>query len=161
MADVSEMIIASLSKIWHLVPIVIAIVLFKKFINNKDKKNRIKKNEENEKNGLTLELRIKRKYEDLGYEVTYDEKKDKEIDLICCRDNRTLLFKCKNTSQSKSITEKDIKTFYYNALEYVEINGLEEKNTEFRYAIPYLDILDKSAMKIFMDDSYNCKYVVA
>ena len=49
-----EMILASFLKIWHVIPIIIAIILFKKFMNKKDKKRRINKNEEYEKNGLTL-----------------------------------------------------------------------------------------------------------
>lgn len=164
MADLSTMVIASLSKIWHLIPIVIAIILFKKFINNKDKKNRIKKNEENEKNGLTLELRVKKKYEDLAYKVTSNEIKNdqsnNQIDFLCYKDNRTLLFTCNNSSTSKSITQEDIKEFINNANKYVETNNMEENKVEFRYAISYIDVLDKTATKILIDDKYNCKYVV-
>ena len=159
MADLGTMVIASLSKIWHLIPIVIAIILFKKFINNKDKKNRIRKNEENEKNGLTLELRTKKKYEDLGYKVENDLT-NKLIDFLCYKDNRTLLFKCNNSSTSKSITQEDIKIFINNALKYVEINDMEENSVEFRYAISYSDVLDKTATKILIDDKHNCKYVI-
>ncbi len=72
---VSEMILASFSKIWHLIPIVIAIILFRKFLNYKDKKRKILKNEEDEKNGLTLELRTKKKYEELGYKKSKSKKR--------------------------------------------------------------------------------------
>ena len=154
----TEMILASLSKIWHLVPIVIAIILFKKFVNNKDNKRRIKINEENEKKGLSLELRARKKYEDLGYSVTHNEQDD--LDLLCSRDDKTLLIKCANETKSKSITSEDVKEFYNNAVKYVKENALEEKDIAFRYGILYPDVLDKSALKIFMDDSYNCKYIV-
>ena len=160
----TEMILASLSKIWHLVPIVIAIILFKKFVNNKDKKRRINQNEENEKNGLTLELRTVKKYEALGYTVIYHEiedgTKDQGIDLLCYKDDKTLLFQCKNHAESKSITEEDIKIFHSNAIQYVKTNDIEKNNVEFRYVIPYSDVLDKSAIKILTDDYYNCKYMV-
>lgn len=160
----TEMILASLSKIWHLVPIVIAIILFKKFVNHKDKKRRINENEENEKNGLTLELRTVKKYEALGYKVIYhgieDGTKDQGIDLRCYKDDKTLLIQCKNYSKSKSITEEDIKSFHSNASQYIKTNDIEKKNVGFRYVIPYSDVLHKSAVRILTDDSYNCKYVV-
>lgn len=57
MANSTEMIIGSLSYIWHLIPITIFIILLKKFLTHKDNKKRKIKNEENEENGLTLELR--------------------------------------------------------------------------------------------------------
>ena len=62
-----EMIIASFLKIWHLIPLIIFIILLKKFVNKKDKKSRINKNEKNEKNGLKLEVRTQKNYENLGY----------------------------------------------------------------------------------------------
>lgn len=160
MLDTGEMIIASLSKIWHLVPIVIAIVLFKKFIDSKDKKRRIEKNKENEEKGLTLEFRTIKKYEDLGYTVIVNDKNDQGIDLICSKEDKIFLFKCNNTTESKSIVDNDIKTFCAYATKYVKLNDIKAKNIEFRYAIPYSEVLHKSATRIFMDDSYNCKYVV-
>lgn len=159
-----DMVLASLSKVWHLIPIVIAIILFKKFVNNKDKKRKINENEENEKKGLTLELRTAKKYEKLGYKVIYHEKqddnKDQGIDLLCHKDDKTLLIQCKNSSKSKSITAEDIKIFHSNATKYIKTNDIEKNKVEFRYAIPYSDVLDKSAIKILTDDSYNCKYIV-
>lgn len=160
----TDMIIASLLKIWHLIPIVIFILLFKKFINNKDKKRRINQNEENDKKGFTLEFRTKKKYKDLGYTVeSYEEQKSNEsheIDLICSRENKILLVQCKNSTKSKSITAEDIKKFINNAIQYVKTNNLKDKDIEFRYIIPYSDILHKSAIKILKNDSYNCKYVI-
>lgn len=151
-----DMVTASLLKIWHLIPIIIFIILFKKYVNNKDKKRRIDKNDENEKKGLTLKSRAQIKYEKLGYEV----KEDEEINLICYRDDKILLLQCENSSNAKSIKAEDIKIFYNNAIEYVKKNEIEEKDVEFRYIIAYSDVLDKSAIKILMDKSYNCKYVV-
>ena len=160
----TDMIIASLLKIWHLIPIIIAIILFKKIMAWKEKKRRISRNEENEKNGLTLELRTKRKYEKLGYKVIYHEikdgKKNQGVDLLCHKNDKTLLFQCKNDSKTKSITAEDIKTFHKNAINYVKTNEMKVNNVEFRYVVPYSDVLDKSAVKILMDDSYNCKYIV-
>ncbi len=157
---ISEMIMASFSKIWHLIPIAIAIVLFKIFINNQDKKKRILKNEENEKNGLGIQIRTRKKYEDMGYNVQETKTNDDAIDFILTKENKTLLIQCNNTTQIKSITEEDIKTFYKNAINYVKTNSMEEHNMELRFVIPYKDVLHKSAVKIFADDSYGCKYVV-
>ena len=155
-----EMIIASFLKIWHLIPLIIFIILLKKFVNKKDKKSRINKNEENEKNGLTLEVRTQKNYENLGYEVTQEKKEEEKIDFICSRDNKILLIQCQNDSKEKSITENDIKTFYKNALQYLKTNDIEKKDAQFRYVVAYSDVLHKSAIKILRDDFYNCKYVV-
>lgn len=160
----TEMILASLSQIWHLVPIVIAIILIKKFMNNKNNKYRIKTNEENEKKGLSLVSRTIKKYEDLGYTVIQnaleDAKKEFDIDLYCSKDDKNLLIKCINDTKSKSITSEDIKIFHKNAIQYLKTNNIEDKNVEFRYGILYRDVLDKSAIKILTDDSYNCKYMI-
>ena len=164
MGSLSDIVINAIYQLWHLIPIVIVIVLFKKFIDNKDKKERINKNEENEKNGLTLELRAVKKYEELGYEVISqeleDDKEDKKINLVCTKDNKTLLVKCKDCSKAKSITEEDIKIFYSDAIKYIKKENIKEKDVVFRYVVPYKDVFDKSAIKTLTDDFYNCKYVV-
>jgi len=159
MGSLSDIVINAIFQLWHLIPIVIVIILFKKFIDKKDKKHKINKNEENEKNGLTLELRTVKKYENLGYKI-YDEIEDEGIDLVCSKNDKTLLVQCKNNSKSKSITEDDIKTFYTNAIKYIKANNIEKKDVNFRFVIPYKDVLDKTAIKILTDDSYNCKYVI-
>ncbi|MGB5919262.1 hypothetical protein, partial [Arcobacter sp.] len=155
---------SSLSQVWHLIPIVIFIFIFKKFMDNKGKKYKININEEYEKKGQSLEFRTIEKYEKLAYKVIYDEtkddKKEQGIDIVCNNNNQTFLIKCNNNSKSKSITSEDIKVFYKNAIEYVKTNKLEEKNVKFRYVIHYEDALDKSARNILKDDSYNCKYVI-
>ena len=112
----SELVIASLLKIWHIVPIILAIVLFKKYINNKDKKNKIAKNKENEENGLTLPIRAKKKYEKIGYKITEILKNDenyKGIDLICSKENKIYLVHCDDSTVEKSITEKKNKRFLF------------------------------------------------
>ncbi len=152
MLDTSEMIIASLSKVWHLIPIIILIILFKKFINSKDKKHRMSINEENEQKGLTLKSRTVKKYEDLGYKIISQEsqenEKDQSIDLICTKDDKILLIQCENTSKSKSITSEDIKKFHKKAINYLEKNKIKQSKAEFRYVVAYSDVLDKSAIKI-------------
>ncbi len=161
MGNLSDIIIGSLSQIWHLIPIIIFIVLFKKFITMKDNKNRKNKNEENEKNGLTLEIRAIKKYEDLGYKVISSKiNSETDIDMFCYKDDKTILVKCKNNSESKSIKEEDIMSFYGSAIKYLKTNNIEAKNASFRYVVPYKDVFHKSAINILMDDSYNCKYVL-
>ncbi|KAB7887083.1 hypothetical protein [Poseidonibacter ostreae] len=155
MGSLSDIVINALYQLWHLLPIVIAIVLFKKYIDNKDKKNRKNKNEENEKNGLTLEVRAIKKYEDISYTIV----KSESI-LVCTKEDKTILIQCNNSIEAKSITDDDIKSFYTTAIKYVKENQLEIKNVEFRYAIAYKDALNKSAIEILLDEFYNCKYVV-
>jgi hypothetical protein len=160
MTNSSEIIIGSLSYIWHLIPIIIFIILLKKFISARDNKKRKMKNEENEKNGLTLELRTIKKYEDLGYKVVSNKMQNQDIDMFCYKDDKTILVKCNNSSNSKSIKEEDIMAFYDDAIKYINTNNIKEKNAVFRYAVPYKDIFHKSAIKILTDDYYNCKYIL-
>ena len=101
MTNTSEIIIGSLSYIWHLIPIIIFIILLKRFISTRDNKKRKRQNEENEKNGLTLELRTIKRYEDLGYKVVSNKIQNENIDMICYKDDKTILVKCKNSFDSK------------------------------------------------------------
>ena len=160
--DISYMIMASLSNIWHIVPIIIAIVLFKKYMNMRNRKNIILKNEEYEKKGFTLQSRAIKKYKDLGYEVTIlkDEDKKLGLDLLCIKNKKSIIVQCKNSFELKSIIDEDIKTFCNNAKKYSKENNIEKSDVEFRYIIPYSDVLNKTAIKILSDDYYNCKYVI-
>lgn len=153
---------ASLSNIWHIVPIIIAIVLFKKYMNMRNRKNIILKNEEYEKKGFTLQSRAIKKYKDLGYEVTIlkDEDKKLGLDLLCIKNKKSIIVQCKNSFELKSIIDEDIKTFCNNAKKYSKENNIEKSDVEFRYIIPYSDVLNKTAIKILSDDYYNCKYVI-
>jgi hypothetical protein len=160
MTNTTEMIIGSLSYIWHLIPIVIFIILLKKLLTYKDNQKRKIKNEENEKDGLTLKLRTIKKYEDLGYKVDTNTTGNQDIDMICHKDDKTILIKCNNSSESKSIKAEDIISFYDSAIEYINTNKIKEKNAAFRYVVPYKDLFHKSAIKILTDDDYNCKYVL-
>ena len=160
MANSTEMIIGSLSYIWHLIPITIFIILLKKFLTHKDNKKRKIKNEENEENGLTLELRTIKKYEDLGYKVVSNKIENQSINMICYKDDKTILIKYNNSSNSNSIKEENIIAFYDSAIKYINKNKIKEKNAAFRYVVPYKDLYHKSAIKILTDDSYNCKYVL-
>ena len=157
-----DMIIASFLQIWHIIPIIIGIILFRKFLNNKDRKQRIQKHEEHEKNGLSLELRTGKKYEDLGYSVVYgdESKKEQGVDLLCSKGDKTLVIKCKDDTNPKSITSEDITTFIKNASKYVQSSIIDDDDVEFRYAVLYPQVFDKTAIKILKDDSYNCKYIV-
>ena len=160
MTNTSEIIIGSLSYIWHLIPIIIFIILLKRFISTRDNKKRKRQNEENEKNGLTLELRTIKRYEDLGYKVVSNKIQNENIDMICYKDDKTILVKCKNSFDSKSIKEEDIVAFYDDAIKYINANNIKEKNAVFRYAVPYKDIFHKSAIKILDAHYYNCKYIL-
>ena len=138
----------------------IAIVLFKKFINHQVIKRQTIKNEEHEKNGLTLEIRTRNKYEDMGYTIEEIQPNDQGIDFLMCKDNKTLLIQCNNNSQAKSIKEEEIKTFHRNASNYAKTNNMIGANMELRYIIPNSNVLHKSAIKILSNESYGCKYVV-
>ena len=118
----------------------------------------------NEEKGINFELLAGRKFEELGYKVEYHglEKGrfDAGIDLICTKENEILLLQCKNYNKPKSITHEHIKIFHSNAMKYIKTNNLDERNTKLKYVIPNKEVLDISAIKVLMNDFYNCKYVV-
>lgn len=118
----------------------------------------------NEEKGINLELLTGRKFEELGYKVIYNGlekgRLDAGIDLICTKENEILLLQCKNYSKPKSITHEHIKIFHSNAMKYIKTNNLDERNTKLKYVIPNKEVLDISAIKVLMNDFYNCKYVV-
>lgn len=118
----------------------------------------------NEEKGINLELLTGRKFEELGYKVEYHGlekgRLDGGIDLICTKENEILLLQCKNYSKPKSITHEHIKIFHSNAMKYIKTNNLDERNTKLKYVIPNKEVLDISAIKVLMNDFYNCKYLV-
>lgn len=157
-----DMVIASFLKIWHIIPIIIGVILFKKYIDSKDRKRRVKLNEEFEKEGLSLALRTGQKYEKLGYEVVYNQLEDENnaVELICSKDGKTLLFQCKKETNPKSISADDIEAFIDEASKYVKSNSIDKSLVELRCAVLHPEIFDKSAMKLLSDDNNNCKYIV-
>lgn len=171
MLNIGDVLLGVLSQIWYFIPIIIAIGLFKNYVNKKEKatrQNRNKKRQKefyanNEKKGQEFELRTGRKFEELGYKVVYNGiekgRKDEGIDLLCYKDNKILLVQCKNYSKPKSVTHEHIKIFHSNAIKYVKTNQIKNKNVEFKYAIPNKNVLDISAIKILMNNFYNCRYI--
>ena len=158
-SNILEMVLASLEKIWHLVPIVIAVLLFKKFITTRDRKRRIEKNLENENKGLTIKHRTINKYEKLGYKIE-EINKSQNLDLICTKDEKSFIMQLNNALNKKTITAQEIEDFINKGKEYIKANNLNVENIEFRYVIPYTDMLEKSAVNIFADDNYKCKYMI-
>lgn len=43
---------------------------------------------------------------------------------------------------------------------YIKTRNLNEKNIEIKYVIPNKEVLDISAVKVLMNDFYNCNYIV-
>lgn len=156
----TEMILASLSKIWHLIPIVIGIILLKKYLDYRDNQKKMMIHENHEKNGLTIDVRAKKKYEEMGYTLQETKENVQGIDFIMSKDDRTLLIQCNNNTQTKSITAEDILNFHKNAKAYVKENDMVGMNMELRYIIPFKNVLHKSAIQVFSNDHYGCKYVV-
>ena len=133
--------------------------------NENRKKRQRKFYIKNEEKGIELELKAGRKFEELGYQVKYNGlekgKFDNGIDLICTKENeKTLLIQCKNYSKEKSITHEHIKIFHSNAMKYIKENNLKETDIELKYIIPNKEVLHISAIKVFMNNYYNCKYII-
>lgn len=157
------------SQIWFLIPILILIGIIKIFFNKlarKVKKERYKKLiEENKAKGNEYEAKSGRFFEDKGYVVDYNgilnDKKDGGIDLICKKDNEIkLLVQCKNYSEEKSINHEMIKVFHSNATKYMDSNELDRSKIELKYIVPNVNVFDSSALKVFKEKYYRCRYKV-
>ena len=119
--------------------------------------------EANIQKGKEYELVCGEYYEKLGYDVEYNginyTIKDGGIDLICFKnDELKLLIQCKNYDQEKSINHEKIKVFHSNATKYLDLNNEDRKKVRLRYAVPNAKVFDYSALTIFRDSYYNCRY---
>lgn len=109
-------------------------------------------------------LKVGKYYEEKGYKVIYNRfdvfrKKDK-IDLICINNKHTLLIKCRYKTKEKSINDLNIKDFHSNAMLYILKNALDKETVIFKYIVPDKKVFHSSAIRLFKDNSFNCKYEV-
>lgn len=157
------------SKVWFLIPIlvlVITIKIFFEFLRKKVKKERYKKLLEDNKNkGTEYEKKSGKSYEDKGFVVDYNgivnDKKDGGIDLICKKNDEVqILVQCKNYREEKSINHEMIKVFHSNATKYMDLNNLDRRKIELKYIVPNINVFDNSALKVFGDKYYKCRYEV-
>ena len=137
----------------------------KKYEEKIDKKQRQREfYQRNKKNGENLEVRTGKKYEERGYVVTYNGLrnglKDEGIDLLCVSEKEIILIQCKNYTNTKSIDHKMVKKFHSNAIKYIKLNYLDEDKTVLKYVVPNRKVFCGSAIRVFKDEYYNCKYEV-
>ncbi len=104
-------------------------------------------------------------YEEKGYKVEYNgiikDKKDDGIDLICKKDNEVkILIQCKNYSKEESINHDMIKIFHSNATRYMDLNNLDRNEIKLKYIVPNVKVFEKSAINIFRDKYYKCRYEI-
>ncbi len=53
-----------------------------------------------------------------------------------------------------------IKVFHSNAIKYMDLNELDRSKIELKYIVPNVNVFDNSAIKIFRDKYYKCRYEV-
>ncbi len=136
----------------------------KKCFENNRKKRQREFHQKNKLKGIEFELKTGKIYERKGYHVLYNGiengKRDKGIDLICVNENEVLLIQCKNYTKEKSINHVKIKEFHSNAMIHIEKHGINKNQVKLKYAVPCKKVFDNSAIKIFRDDIYNCRYEI-
>jgi len=114
--------------------------------------------------GDNYEELVGKHYEERGYTVIYHGLKkglkDEGIDLICNDDNCIILIQCKNYSKEKSIDHVKIKEFHSNAMIYIEKNNIDKNRISLKYIVPNKKVFDNSAIRIFRDKFYNCRYEI-
>ena len=99
-----------------------------------------------------------------GYEVNphgiKNGKKDKGIDIICCKDDEVILIQCKNWKEDSKykINHEKLKAFVGCCTEYVNENKLFDKNIKLKF-ITSNYILDESGKK-FLQESKTLQYEV-
>ena len=115
------------------------------------------------KKGDDYERKVGKFFEKKGYKVIYNglEKglKDGGIDLICKDKNEILLIQCKNWEKWK-VKHIHVKAFHSDSIKYIEENNLSNENVKLRYIIPNTQILHNSALQIFRNKYYNCRYMI-
>ncbi len=130
--------------------------------NRKKRQKEFHKN--NKKKGTDFELKTGKVYEERGYKVLYNgienDKKDKGIDLICVNSEEIILIQCKNYSKEKSIDHVKVKEFHSNAIIYIEKYTINKEQVKLKYVVPDKKVFDNSAIRVFRDDTYNCRYEV-
>jgi len=138
------------------VVIILSILLFIKSVNSKSR-------EKNIRSGIEYEKKVGKYYQNKGYDVDYNgiEKglKDGGIDLICKNDEEILLIQCKNWQKWK-IRHIHVKAFHSDSVKYIDENNLNKKYVKLKYAIPNNQILHNSAINIFRNSYYNCRYEI-
>lgn len=158
-----------LSQLWFLVAFLVFIMFFNiviKKLKEKARKKRFKEFVENNiSKGIEYEKKCGKIYEEKGYEVEYNGldngKKDGGIDLISSKNGETkILIQCKNYSEEKSIDHEKIKVFHSNATKFMDLNNLDRKRVELKYIVPDVKVFDNSALKVFKNKYYNCRYEI-
>ncbi len=158
-----------LSNLWTFVPLLIIIIILKILIENfknKTKKENYRKfMKENKLKGIEYEKRVGKYYEEKGYKVEYNgiikDRKDDGIDLICKKDNEVkILIQCKNYNKEESINHDMIKIFHSNATRYMDLNNLDRNEIKLKYIVPDVKVFEKSAINIFRDKYYKCRYEI-
>lgn len=162
----TSQILSQLSTLFPLLLLILVIEIFFKKLSAQVKKRRYTNlMEKNRLKGLAYEIKCGKYYEEQGYDVEYyginKGKKDAGIDLICRKENQIkLLVQCKNHKGIKSINHENVKVFHSNAIKFIDLNNIEKQFVKLKYAVPNQNILDNSAIKVFQDRYYNCRYEI-
>jgi restriction system protein len=143
----------------EIVFIIIIIIAFLLMSNKKTNNNY----EENKRNGDEYEKKVGKYYEEKGYIVDYNGLKkglnDGGIDLICKNENEILLIQCKNWKNWK-VKHIHVKAFHSDSIKYIDENNLKNENVKLKYVVLNNQILHNSAIQIFRNRYYNCRYEI-
>lgn len=137
----------------------------KVFTNNETLNNKMSLKEKKEK-GDELERRAGEHYEKKGYIVKYNgidkNREDGGIDLICINNDEILLIQCKNWSKDSTwkIRHTNVKAFHSDCIKYTEEMKLDRNKVKLKYIVSDKKIIHNSALNIFKDDYYCCRYEV-
>jgi len=139
-------------------------------VNNikvKDKEARPKmSSKEKKEKGDDYEKKIAGYYKLDGYDIYLNgirkNRLDGGIDVICKKDDETILIQCKNWDHTtgRRISHTQIKEFHSNCIKYIEQNELIKENVKLKYIVPNKKVFKGCAIEIFRDDYYNCKYEI-
>lgn len=143
----------------------------KNYENNIQKEKNITKKEpmtynQKKEKGDDYEKKVAGYYKLDGYDIYLNGIKkgleDGGIDIICKKDDKVILIQCKNWEDNHryKIDHNKVKAFHSNCIRYIDENNLIKENTKLIYTVPSKNIFKPSAIKIFKDDYYNCRYEI-
>lgn len=121
---------------------------------------------EKKQKGDEFEQKVGEHYEKQGYIVKFNgfDKglEDGGIDLICINNDEILLVQCKNWKPDGTwkIRHTHVKAFHSDCIKYSEEMKLDRNKIRLKYAVPDKKVIHNSAVNIFRDKYYCCRYEV-
>jgi len=133
----------------------------KREYNEEEKKEWVKKRNEAIEKGKKYEEQIAEHFRVQGYLVDERGKRkglnDKGIDILIKKDDIYTLIQCKNYSKNTQLTQKQLRIFYGDCINFIENNNLNKETTKLKLIISNQESLTIQAKKYIKEyNNFEC-----